>query len=105
MPEKTSLRGAMEALELVKEPIYKDKMARFGIVTDHALGMRIPVIRKLAKEIGKDHELALSLWETQVHEARLLASLVADPTQMTEATLERWVQDFYSWDLVDQVCT
>jgi len=80
-------------------------MARFGINPEGTLGASIPTIRNLAKTIGKDHELALSLWKTGIHEARILASLVDDPTAVTERQMESWVKDFDSWDICDQVCS
>jgi 3-methyladenine DNA glycosylase AlkD len=79
-------------------------MGRFGINVDNALGISIYELRKVAKEIGKDHDLALQLWDSGIHEARILASYIEDPHQMTEAQMERWVADFDSWDLCDQVC-
>jgi 3-methyladenine DNA glycosylase AlkD len=79
-------------------------MARFGINPDRALGVRIPDLRRLARELGRDHRLALALWATGVHEARILASMVDDPAWVTERQMERWARDFDSWDLCDQVC-
>jgi 3-methyladenine DNA glycosylase AlkD len=79
-------------------------MKRFGINTSHALGIPIPVLRALAKKIKKNHGLALQLWETNIHEARILASMIDDPAQVTPAQINAWVRDFNSWDICDQVC-
>lgn len=79
-------------------------MARFGINPDRALGVRIPDLRRLAREIGSDHRLALSLWRTRVHEARILASMIDDPSAVTESQMDSWAGDFDSWDLCDQCC-
>jgi 3-methyladenine DNA glycosylase AlkD len=79
-------------------------MARFGINTEKAFGIRIPVLRKIAKDYGRDHELAQALWDSGYHEARILASMVDDPKLVTEAQMEAWALDFNSWDLCDQVC-
>jgi len=79
-------------------------MARYGIQTRNALGLPIPKLRKLAKEIGKNHSLSLQLWRTGIHEARILASIIAEPSESTEEQLEEWVKDFNSWDLCDQCC-
>jgi len=79
-------------------------MASFGINTKNALGVSMTAIRKLAGEIGREHELAIQLWRTGIHEARILAALVDDPGQVTEDQMERWVKDFDSWDVCDQVC-
>jgi 3-methyladenine DNA glycosylase AlkD len=79
-------------------------MARYGITTARAYGISIPHLRTLAKGIGTDHALAGQLWASGIHEARILAGLVADPRAATEAELEAWAGDFDSWDLCDQCC-
>jgi 3-methyladenine DNA glycosylase AlkD len=79
-------------------------MACFGIVTADRYGVPVPVMRKLAKKIGKNHQLALELWETGNTEARIVASMIADPDQLTEEDMEKWVISFNSWDVCDQVC-
>jgi 3-methyladenine DNA glycosylase AlkD len=79
-------------------------MARYGIATDSALGVTVGELRTLAREIGRDHGLAAELWDSGVHEARILASLVDDPALVDEAQFERWALGFDSWDLCDQVC-
>lgn len=80
-------------------------MARYGINTQGTLGISIYTLRPLAKEIGVNHALALELWESGVHEARLLAAFIEDPEQVTSEQMERWVSDFDSWDVCDQVCS
>ena len=80
-------------------------MARFGINTTNTLGVSIPVIRKMAKEIGLDHSLALKLWASKIHEARLLATMIDDPQHVTATQMEKWVKDFDSWDVCDQCCS
>lgn len=79
-------------------------MARFGINTETALGVPIPLIRSIARRNGKDHALALKLWDTGIHEARILACYLADPKKLTESQMEKWVHDFDSWGVCDQVC-
>lgn len=79
-------------------------MKRFGMSEAGRLGLSIPELRALAKELGKDHRLALELWESEVAEARILASMVAVPGELSEAVMDRWVADFDSWDVCDQVC-
>lgn len=78
-------------------------MARYGISTTNTLGISIYTLRKIAKKLKKDHELALKLWGSGFHEARILASFIDDPEKVTDAQLERWVKDFDSWDVCDQV--
>ncbi len=79
-------------------------MARFGIRPAHALGIAIPTLRKLAKEIGKNQSLALALWNSGIHEARILASMIAELHLFSPEQMEDWVKDFDTWDVCDQVC-
>ena len=80
-------------------------MARYGINPDQTLGITIPALRALAKRIGVDHELALELWSTGIHEARTLAGMIDDPAQVTPQQMDRWASEFDSWDVCDQVCS
>ncbi len=78
-------------------------MHRVGINPRGTLGVQIPKLQKLARRIGVDHALALDLWATGVHEARILAAMVDDPAELTEEQMDRWAQAFDSWDVCDQV--
>jgi 3-methyladenine DNA glycosylase AlkD len=78
-------------------------MARYGINVADAFGVSVPELRRLAKVLGTDHDLALALWDTGNHEARLLASMVDDPAVVTEAQMDQWAAAFDSWDVCDQV--
>jgi len=80
-------------------------MARYGINVDNAFGVSIYELRKVAKRLGTDHELALALWNTGNHEARLLACFVDDPAAVTKEQVEAWARDFDSWDICDQATT
>jgi 3-methyladenine DNA glycosylase AlkD len=95
----------LEQLKRLANPEAVAGMARFGINSENTYGISIPELRRIAKETGRDHALAEALWETGVHEARLLACFVDDPKQVTEAQMERWVADFNSWDVCDQCCS
>jgi 3-methyladenine DNA glycosylase AlkD len=92
-------------LKALANPVNAAGMARFGINPEMTLGVPMPVIRALAKETGKDHGLALVLWACELHEARILASLVDNCREVTSEQMERWVLDFNSWDVCDQVCS
>jgi len=80
-------------------------MARYGINVDDAFGVSIPELRGIAKRLGADHELALALWATGNHEARLLACFVDEPSAVTPQQMETWAGDFDSWDICDQATT
>jgi len=91
-------------LKALESPKDREGMARFGIKPGHALGISMTKLRAIAKEIGRDHELALELWTSGIHEARLLATVIDDPLLVTKQQMQTWVEDFDSWDLCDQAC-
>jgi len=90
--------------ELKKKANRKNKegMVRFGISLKGTLGVSVPVLRKMAKNIGKDHNLALRLWDSGIHEARLLAVFIEEG--ISEKQMDKWVKDIDSWDICDQAC-
>lgn len=79
-------------------------MARFGITGERRLGVAVPVLRRLARGLGRDHALALALWQTAIPDARILAGLVADPQRLGSRQMDAWARDFESWDVCDQTC-
>lgn len=95
----------IEELKSKANPAAVAGMARFGINPEGTLGISVPEIRELAGKVKKNHQVALDLWESGIHEARLLAIFTADPKQMTEAEMENWAREFDSWDVCDQACT
>ncbi len=99
------LEKYLARLKSLRDPEAVAGMARFGINPDNTLGVSIPAIRKMAKEIGKNHALAQEFWSSGIHEARILAGLVDDPGEVTEEQMERWAADIDSWDVCDQVCS
>lgn len=92
-------------LEALSDPKAVQGMARFGINPENTYGVSVPSLRKIAKETGRDHALAQQLWESSIHEARILACMIDEPTVVTDAQLERWVKDFDSWDVCDLCCS
>jgi 3-methyladenine DNA glycosylase AlkD len=86
------------------DPTRLEGMARYGIDTSTALGLSVTELRGVAKELGRDHDLAAALWATGIHEARMLATLVDEPARVTEAQMDAWVADLGSWDLCDGAC-
>jgi len=95
---------AVQRLRELGNPKAVEGMARFGIQSSNSFGVSVPKLRTLAREIGRDHQLALELWKTGLHDARLLATMVDDPTKVTVTQMDGWVRDFDSWDVVDGSC-
>jgi len=91
-------------LKSLSNPKSIEEMARYGINPEKTLGVSIPALRKMAKEIGRSHVLALGLWDTGIHEARILAGMIDEPDKVDDSQMEQWVRDFDSWDVCDQCC-
>lgn len=104
MPIQTNVQTILKKLRSAGNPENVAGMARFGINPKNTFGVRVPVLRRLAKEIGKNHTLALKLWDTQIHEAKILASMIDDPKLVSEKQADSWIKDFDSWDVCDEVC-
>ena len=79
-------------------------MARYGIRPAKAYGVSTPVMRSLAREIGRHHATTLALWATGIHEARILATMVADWRVISEAEIDAWVGEFDNWAVCDSAC-
>jgi 3-methyladenine DNA glycosylase AlkD len=105
MPDKERIGYAaiVARLQTLAKPENLPGMQRFGI-TGRAYGVTVPELRALAREAGRNHELALQLWTEGSREARIIASLTADPKRLTENEMEAWVKDFDNWEVCDQVC-
>ncbi len=95
----------IQTLHSLSNPKNIAGMARYGINPSHNLGVPIAQLRPLAKKIGKNHPLAQRLWVSGIHDARLLACFIDDPTDVTPAQMDAWADDFDSWDICDQACT
>ena len=96
--------AVMAQLHAAARPDQLAGMARYGMSTDNRLGVTVPELRRIAKQSGKDHELALALWQTGIADARILASMVDEPQAVTAEQINAWVAEFDSWDVCDQVC-
>lgn len=101
---KVECDDILKKLRSLSNPKAVEGMAKYGINPKNAYGVSIPNLRKMAKEIKRNHLLAQQLWASSVHEARILATMVDDPKMMTDKQIEGWVRGFYSWDICDQCC-
>ncbi len=100
----------LNELKSVSDTTRLEGMKRFAIGTDKAIGVSLPHIRSIAASakkripLAERHLLAQQLWDTEMHEARILASMIDNPKEVTKKQMDQWTKDFYSWDLCDQVC-
>ena len=101
---KMEFNQIIQEFEELSDADFAQNMKKFGIKYVKSYGLRLPQIRKVAKQCGKNHELALKLWHYGYHETYLLATMVEEPQKVNSIQLNDWVNTFYSWDLVDQAC-
>jgi 3-methyladenine DNA glycosylase AlkD len=115
MPRSTTTKSAPAAPAITAEAVLSELralgseknragMARYGIRTDRAFGVSIAQLRPIARRLKRNHDLALALWKSGHHEARLLAALIDDPKKVTRRQMDAWAAEFDSWDLCDQAC-
>jgi 3-methyladenine DNA glycosylase AlkD len=99
-----TVERAVRELERYGEKRNVEGMARFGIRAKVVYGVSKPRLDEIVKKIGKNHALGTQLWETGIHDARLLGMLISEPEEVTAKHMERWVRDFDNWDVCDGTC-
>lgn len=105
-PATPDAKSVLAELKRSGSPAYAaDMVKRYGIVTKAPVyGVPVVTLRAMAKRIGYDHALAEALWKSGVHDARMLATMIDDPADVTPAQMQRWVKDMDNWGLVDTAC-
>ena len=103
--ELMEANDVIRRLEKIANPrIVERRSRRFGIVAKNALGVDQKQLKIIAKEIGPDNELAISLFESEIYEARLLCSKIFEPGNLTEALMDYWAASFDNWEICDSFC-
>ena len=98
------VRAALAELQSLSTRRDLENLPRFGITATSALGVSLANVQKLAKTLGRDHDLACALWDTGCYEARLLSAFVAEPARVTPAQMDRWCKGFDNWAVCDTLC-
>ena len=102
---KGDVAAVLASLERAGSKKVREEMGpRYGIHTPDAFGVMMRDMQKVAKDIGKNHDLALALWDTGTYEARMVAAMIDDPAKVTPAQMDRWCKSFDNWAICDTVC-
>jgi 3-methyladenine DNA glycosylase AlkD len=101
---KTEVQRVLNWLKRRSSARNREGMARYGLYSKNTLGVSVANIRVLAKRLGRNHALALALWDTGVYEARMLTAFVDEPSRVTSPQMDRWCRDFDSWGICDALC-
>lgn len=96
----TTVTHVLARLEALGDEKVRARNRKLG-ASEAQFGARLGDVRKLAKEIGRDHDLALELWATENLEARLLATLLLRPKRLTAAELDGLVRSARFAQLAD----
>ena len=104
MKQDSRVAGALHWMERKGSKKNREGMARYGLAARKVFGVSVGDLQKYARTLGRDHALALELWETGWYEARLLAAFVDEPAKVTAAQMDRWARDFENWGDCDTVC-
>jgi 3-methyladenine DNA glycosylase AlkD len=105
MAVKTEVASVLRSLEAQSSARFRKDMAeRYGIIARKAMGVPMAMMQRIAKGLGRNHELAEALWKTGWYEARMVACMIADPARITPAQMDRWRADFDNWAIADTVC-
>lgn len=103
-PQAKDVDAVVASLRRLATKATLNGMARYGIPSDNAFGVPVSAMQRLAKSLGRNHELALELWKTGWYEARMLAAFLDEPERVTPSQMESWCRDFDSWAICDTVC-
>lgn len=103
-PAPGDVDAVIASLKRLGSESTRDGMARYGLPSDKAFGVPVGKMQQLAKQLGRNHELALDLWESGWYEARMLAAFLDEPERVTPAQMDRWCRDFDNWGICDTVC-
>jgi 3-methyladenine DNA glycosylase AlkD len=101
---KATVDSVLARLTELSSEATRKGMSRFGIPSDHAVGVTMKDLKTMAKELGRNHDLAIALWATEIYEARMLTSMIADPALVTPEQMESWCGQFDNWAICDTMC-
>ena len=104
MMNKLEVDEIIEKLEKLSKPEEVEGMKRFGINPENTYGIRMPVLKKIAKDYKNNHELAINLWKIDSRETRIIASLVDVPKMVSSKQMDEWANEFSYWEICDQCC-
>lgn len=104
VPATDRIEQVQEWLRAHTDPTVRSGLARFGIPSEHAFGIKVDRLRAYARQLGRDQELAERLWQLGAHEARLLAVFVAEVDALTVRRMDAWCRDFDNWAICDTAC-
>jgi 3-methyladenine DNA glycosylase AlkD len=103
-PAPSTVDDVVRTLRRMGSKKVREGMARFAIPSDRAFGIAMSELKTLAKQIGRNHELACGLWKSGWYEARLVAVFIAERDKVTPKLMDEWCRDFDSWAACDHAC-
>lgn len=93
-------KEVLQELEALGSEQTRKTYKRHG-VGDKQYGVSYANLGKLQKKIKTDHDLARRLWSSGFHDAQILATMIADPAEMTANEIDTWAKDLSNYVLTD----
>jgi 3-methyladenine DNA glycosylase AlkD len=97
-----NLQQAIDEIKAVADTRAVKVWENAGLDTSKYLGANLTNLKKIARKIGKDNELAKELWNSGYHDAKLLATYVANYKKADEKQIDQWIKGVDYWDLADK---
>lgn len=84
---------------LASEGLRKEYMKNGG--SEKVLGLKYTYLQHYKKELGKNHKYAIKLWETQIPEVQILATMLAEEDKLSSELIQQWNEDIDFYLLSD----
>jgi 3-methyladenine DNA glycosylase AlkD len=99
--QRTEIR---RKIRLSMNGIVSDQMIRNGIIYKNNYGVSIPRIKEIARNYQQNHDLAQSLWNLQIRETMILATMLEPVDKFTRTNANEYVSYFNQIEIVEQTC-
>jgi 3-methyladenine DNA glycosylase AlkD len=81
-----------------------ESMRESGIIYKVSYGVTIPELQQIAQPYKGDHDLAIRLFEEDIRECKIIASMIDDPEKVTGDQIDIWSEEFNNPEIVEQLC-
>lgn len=99
-----TVREIKRSFRLLMNGVASQSMRQKGVDYKINWGVSLPDLQKMAQQYGKNHDLAVALWQENIRECKILATLIMPPEEMGEALAEKWIGEINSQDLAEMAC-